>query len=187
MNNSQTSNLTVILTLLTIVVAIIGLADASYITYEEYSGVIPVCGQGFDCGKVLSSSWAHIGPVPISVFGMLFYTTMIVLGVLHYLEIPFESTRKQLKRLSDWKLAAISSFSKKSATQLAPHFNAYVAWLSWQKIAFLLSIAGALFTVYLVVLMAFVIKAWCLYCLVSATSSFTLFIIHSILRKITKS
>lgn len=71
------------LNLLLIFFSILGMADAGYITYEEFIlGVTPQCANipGFDCGAVLDSPWAYIGPIPLSVLGLGFYSVMFLLG-----------------------------------------------------------------------------------------------------------
>lgn len=153
-------------TLLVIGVSMIGIADSGYVTYEEFSGKIPVCGAGFDCGTVLQSKWAKIGPVPVSAFGLVFYASIFSLGILEYLAVPFPNKLFQKKFAFMQKLPKIGFF-----------FNE----ITWQKKAFLLSIAGMLFTIYLVFIMAFVLNAWCLFCLISAASTTTIFISQSIL------
>ncbi|NCS96970.1 MAG: hypothetical protein GW762_00050, partial [Candidatus Pacebacteria bacterium] len=52
-----------VLLLLHVILPIIGIVDSSFITYEEIMGIVPPCGNGFDCGAVLTSKYAHIGPV----------------------------------------------------------------------------------------------------------------------------
>lgn len=76
--------MTSLLQLLIIFLSMIGIADAGFITYEELMGVTPVCHVGsiFDCGAVLDSPWAHIGPVPLSVLGLGFYSTMFLIGAI---------------------------------------------------------------------------------------------------------
>lgn len=166
-----------ILSLLTIVISIIGLADSGYVTYEKLSGVVPACGAEFSCDTVLSSSYAYIGPIPISAFGFLFYGFMFVLGVLHYLDIPLTTTHLFKKNLTKIKAQAPVIISKH-----VPFIHEYLKNEPWQKIGFLSSIPGFLFTLYLVFIMAFVLEAWCLFCIVSAASSTSLFLLHSGLR-----
>lgn len=86
--------MTSLLHLAIIFLSILGIADAGYITYEEFSGVTPVCDVGnfFDCGAVLNSQWAHIGPIPLSLLGVGYYSTMFVLGAI-LLTVPAWRTR----------------------------------------------------------------------------------------------
>ncbi|MBP7842566.1 hypothetical protein KA017_01025, partial [Candidatus Woesebacteria bacterium] len=63
----------IFISLLFIIFSLVGIADASYITYEKFSGVVPDCGPGFDCGAVLNSKWSSIGPIPLSLLGLAYY------------------------------------------------------------------------------------------------------------------
>ncbi|MCD8484619.1 vitamin K epoxide reductase family protein [Candidatus Woesebacteria bacterium] len=74
-----------LLNLLLIFLSMVGLADSGYITYEEWANVPSICQNipGFDCGAVLDSAWAHIGPVPLSVLGFGFYATVFLLATYH--------------------------------------------------------------------------------------------------------
>ena len=134
------------LPLLLVVLALLGIFDASYLTYEKLAGVIPSCGAGFDCGEVLNSQWASIGPIPLSALGMLYYLTVFIVAILNFLEI----------KILDFLIPT-------------------------HKILLLLTSFGFLFSLVLVGLMAFVIKAWCLYCLVSAFLSTCLWITSMVL------
>jgi uncharacterized membrane protein len=126
--------------------SIVGIADASYLTYEKVSGQIPVCGQGFDCGSVLASPYAQIGPFPISVFGIFFYLSVFILSCSLFLGL----------KLKQFNLVTLIR---------------------------LLTSAGFGFSLILVGMMAFVIQAWCLYCLVSAATSTLLFSLSLLLPK----
>jgi uncharacterized membrane protein len=168
-----------ILSLLTIIISIIGLADSGYVTYEKFSGVIPACGAGFSCDTVLTSDYAYFGPIPISVFGFLFYGAMFILGIFHYLDLPLITTDLYKK-----KIAFLKKNTSKKTFEKVQLLHTYLQTEPWQFIAFLLSIAGFLFTLYLVFIMAFILKAWCLFCIISATSSTSLFAIHGLLRYI---
>lgn len=140
--------------LLLIIFSLIGLADASYITYEEFAGIIPPCSQGFQCEKVLTSDFAHIGPIPISLLGIFYYLTVFTLSICLYLDLDFKS------------IAAFKNtfFRKSSPLDLLQ----------------LITIGGLAFTLYLLLLMGVILKAWCLYCLISATTSVVLFLITQI-------
>lgn len=76
-----------LLILATIVLSLLGLLDAGYLTYEKLSGGLPPCGAGFDCGEVLSSEFSHIGPIPVSALGMMYYMTVLVIASTWLLEI----------------------------------------------------------------------------------------------------
>ena len=54
-------------------IALIGLAEATYLTALFLSGETAVCGHSADCFKVLGSVYAKIGPIPVSGLGALAY------------------------------------------------------------------------------------------------------------------
>ena len=55
------------------VIALVGLAEATYLTAMFLSGETAVCGESGDCFKVLGSSYAKIGPIPLSGLGAIAY------------------------------------------------------------------------------------------------------------------
>ena len=124
-----------------IIVSLLGLADASYITYEKFSGVVPTCVLTgiFKCSTVLESPWSSIGPIPLSLLGMGFYATVFLLA--SYLLLKKDAPAK------------LSTF------------------------LFSLAIFGFGFSIYLTVIQAFIIKAFCFFCVLSAVSSSLLFAI----------
>lgn len=67
------------------IIALLGIFDATYITYEKFSGRIVQCLPGFACAKVLESPWASIGPIPLSVVGLVFYATVLIFSSLFFL------------------------------------------------------------------------------------------------------
>ena len=54
-------------------ISMVGLAEATYLTAIFLSGETAVCGGSADCFQVLGSSYAKIGPVPVSGLGALAY------------------------------------------------------------------------------------------------------------------
>jgi len=69
-----------VLALVLVVFSILGVADASYLSWEKLSGTVPPCTASFKCDVVLSSEWSSVGVIPLSVFGILFYLTMLVVS-----------------------------------------------------------------------------------------------------------
>jgi uncharacterized membrane protein len=65
------------LRLAAIVLALLGLGVAAYLTYVHYEGVRPVCGLGGDCEKVQSSEWSKLAGVPVALLGLLAYATIL--------------------------------------------------------------------------------------------------------------
>ena len=151
-----------LLSLLFIILPILGIADSAYLTYEKYSGGSVVCGGGFNCNAVLLSDWASIGPLPVSILGLVYYTFLFLLGLSHYLEFDISKLLKTVTK--KFKITSVSSLNFASPLELM----------------LILTSFGLFFSIYLVLLMAFVIEAWCLYCLISALITTSLFLATSI-------
>lgn len=62
--------------------ALIGLGDALYLTVQDLTGQTLRCTIVSGCSEVLSSPYAHLGPVPLAVLGALAYFTVFSLAVL---------------------------------------------------------------------------------------------------------
>jgi uncharacterized membrane protein len=65
------------LRLAAIVLAVLGLGVAGYLTYVHYEGVRPVCGLGGNCEKVQTSEWSKLGGVPVALLGLLGYVAIL--------------------------------------------------------------------------------------------------------------
>ncbi len=136
---NQTSNTVAKLPLLAAVVALIGLADAIYLTIKHYTGEAVPCSIVEGCEQVLTSSYAEIAGIPLAIFGAAAYFVAFALAIL----AAFGNVR---------------------------------AWILFGVQAVLMTI----FTAWLVYLQAFVIEAFCQFCLLSAGTTLTLFIIYLI-------
>jgi uncharacterized membrane protein len=66
------------LRLAAIVLALVGLGVASYLTYVHYEDIHPVCGLGGDCVKVQTSEWSKLAGIPVAVLGLIAYATILV-------------------------------------------------------------------------------------------------------------
>jgi uncharacterized membrane protein len=64
------------------VLGILGLAVSSYLAYAHYREVSTICLQGMECDEVLSSSYASLYGVPLSVLGLIVYALVVLLGLL---------------------------------------------------------------------------------------------------------
>ena len=53
--------------------ALVGFADAAYLTATHYAGSSVFCGASGGCETVLSSEFATLGPVPIALIGAAYY------------------------------------------------------------------------------------------------------------------
>jgi uncharacterized membrane protein len=59
-----------------LILPILGILDAGYLTWQHYGNVLVVCPAYFtfiDCGQVLHSPYAILFGVPLAVWGLLFY------------------------------------------------------------------------------------------------------------------
>ncbi|MFA6105672.1 MAG: vitamin K epoxide reductase family protein [Patescibacteria group bacterium] len=69
-----------------LLLGIIGFLDASYLTIEHYRGIIPVCTVVTGCGTVLISKYSTVGPVPLALLGVAYYS-VIIFGALLFLDL----------------------------------------------------------------------------------------------------
>jgi|SRR5580704_16387362 uncharacterized membrane protein len=63
------------------VIALIGLAEATYLTVIFLTGETAVCGNSADCFKVLGSAYAKIGGIPVSGMGALAYFSVFTFAI----------------------------------------------------------------------------------------------------------
>jgi uncharacterized membrane protein len=66
-----------------IVLAVVGLAVAAYLTYVHYADIRPACTAGTSCVKVQTSVWSKVGGVPVALLGLIGYV-----GILASLLFP---------------------------------------------------------------------------------------------------
>lgn len=155
------NTLITVLALATVIVSLLGIVDTTYLTYEKFTGQTIKCGVGWDCGKVLSSQWSMVGPVPLSLLGVAFYTVMFLLSICFFLQLS-EQPLSWIK-----KLPVLTQLLSKAPL--------------WISLLMLASSIGFGCSLVFVSLMAFVIGAWCKFCVLSAVSSTLLFILCSAL------
>jgi uncharacterized membrane protein len=60
-----------------LLLALVGIGIAGYLTYVHYRGFAPICAVGQGCEKVQSSRYAKLAGVPVPLIGLLGY-----LGIL---------------------------------------------------------------------------------------------------------
>lgn len=139
----------VIVTLLIIVASLVGIADASYLTYQKSQASPPPCHPVFKCADVLNSPWSSIGPVPLPLLGVAFYVSVLISGIAYYLGLTHV----------------------KIGSRQVPMSGVLIG----------LGIFGSLFSLYLVTIMGIILKAWCLYCLISAVNCLILAVLTTTL------
>lgn len=122
-----------ILYALAALVALAGLADATYLTLAHLAGENVACGGSARCSEVLSSKYASLFGIPLAGLGAVGYFTAFSFATL----IAFGYARLGL----------------------------------WLGLTVLVMFLG---TVWLLYLQAFVLHAYCTYCLLSAACTFVL-------------
>jgi uncharacterized membrane protein len=75
-----------------IVLAFFGFLDSAYLAILHYKNVVPPCTI-HGCEAVLTSTYSMIGPIPLALFGVLFYLAVIIICLL----IVVEGMKKLLK------------------------------------------------------------------------------------------
>jgi uncharacterized membrane protein len=65
------------LRLVLLVIAVLGLALASYLTYIHYEDIKPLCTAGSSCIKVQSSIYSKLAGVPVALIGLLGYIAIV--------------------------------------------------------------------------------------------------------------
>ena len=115
------------------IVSLAGLADATYLTVQALTGETLGCGGSPDCFRVLGSSYARVGGVPVALLGAAAY-------------------------LSVFTFATFAAFGYARARTL------------------LIPTVGAMFlaTLWFLYVQAFLLHAYCRYCLFSAAITFLL-------------
>jgi uncharacterized membrane protein len=113
--------------------ALVGLADAIYLTIEHLTGQSVRCTITSGCDEVLSSTYASIGGIPLAAFGALAYFTVFSLATLA--AFGYQGVKPVLRLLVALMLVM-------------------ACWLLY--------------------LQAFVIQAFCQYCLLSAAVTLSL-------------
>jgi uncharacterized membrane protein len=60
-----------------LVLAVVGLGVATYLTYIHYAGIKPVCTAGQACIKVQTSEWSKLAGVPVALIGLVGYIAIV--------------------------------------------------------------------------------------------------------------
>jgi len=130
-------------------VALIGALGTAYLTVVKLAGGSAACPTS-GCEQVLSSPYATVFGLPLTLFGFLAYAAMGLMAVAP-LAIPSSQKEARLKA-ENW------------------------TWL----LLFAGAVAMVVFSAYLMYLLAFEIQALCLYCLGSALLTVTLLVLTMI-------
>jgi uncharacterized membrane protein len=60
-----------------IVLTVLGLVVASYVTYVHYAGIKPACTAGESCTKVQTSRYSELLGVPVALIGLIGYVAIL--------------------------------------------------------------------------------------------------------------
>jgi uncharacterized membrane protein len=60
-----------------LVLNVVGLAVAIYLTYIHYAGLNPICTGGGSCLEVQSSVWSKLAGVPVALIGLIGYVAIL--------------------------------------------------------------------------------------------------------------
>ncbi len=60
-----------------LVLSVVGVGVAIYLTYVHYSGTKPACTLGGSCLKVQTSQWSKLDGVPVALIGLIGYIAIL--------------------------------------------------------------------------------------------------------------
>jgi len=126
---------------LIVILSILGIFDTAYLTAERYLNSPVYCLVGGNCDKVLSSPYAVIYGIPLALFGLLFYFSVLIFAMI----FQFSETASRRRFIL--------------------------------RLLFALTCLALIFSGWLVYLQLFVIKAICVYCVLSAINITALFLV----------
>lgn len=70
---------------LLIILSLLGVLDAAYLTFEHFAGIVPPCSIHWwltDCGKVLGSKYSmFFGIIPLALLGVFQYIAELALSI----------------------------------------------------------------------------------------------------------
>jgi uncharacterized membrane protein len=61
-----------------IVLCLLGIADAGYLTYVHYSGIKVACLSSGGCETVQASQWAKLAGIPVALLGLIGYISILL-------------------------------------------------------------------------------------------------------------
>lgn len=82
-----------------LIVALVGFVDSTYLTVVHFHHTDLGCSIVTGCNEVLNSSYSNIGPIPLALFGALYYLIMF-LGMIFFIDKKNEKALQILSYLS---------------------------------------------------------------------------------------
>ncbi len=132
-------------------IATLGAIETAFLTWAELAGQVEAICPTTGCKQVLGSPYAMVFGQPLTLFGCLGYTAMVMLAIAPLFLNQDEQKERRLT-VEQWT----------------------------QFLLFTTSTVMVVGSAYLVYLMAFKIEAFCPYCLISACLSLSLFVLSII-------
>ena len=85
-----------------LLLSLIGIGICIYLVYVHYSGINPVCLPGTECEVVLTSKYAQMWGIPLSIPGLLLYIGLFITSLWLLLK---RAQRKELAAIGHYTLA----------------------------------------------------------------------------------
>ena len=65
------------------VLALLGLGESIYLTYDHFTGTLPVCAShgAIDCQKVTTSAQSHVFGIPVALLGLIYFVFVVAVNV----------------------------------------------------------------------------------------------------------
>ncbi|MBX4204895.1 MAG: vitamin K epoxide reductase family protein [Candidatus Doudnabacteria bacterium] len=92
-----------------LVLAVVGLMDAVYLTAKDLLHSQVTCSVLSGCNEVLGSKYAHIGPIPVALVGAGYYALLVGLAGW-FLQHMRQSTVRHMKYITTLGLLASVGF-----------------------------------------------------------------------------
>lgn len=145
--------------------SLVGLTDTIYLTVKHFSGGIVPCSLTNGCEQVLNSSYATIGGLPL--IGL----------ALRSLQKVSPSLYATIAGLPLAAVGALAYFCAFSLATLAIFSNQIARTLLFYLVVLMLA-----FSIWLFIVQAFMLHAYCQFCLLSATTTLLLTIVVTLER-----
>lgn len=151
------------------ILGFLGFLDSTYLTINHYKNALPPCHLKTGCETVLTSQYSTISGVPIALIGAVFY-----LAVMGFAIILLQSKEGKVSKVS--KVPNVPKGERKAFDTFGtfPSFDTF-------KILVLLISSGFIVSLILLFIQAFVLRAFCQYCLISEAISTLLLIFGVVL------
>lgn len=92
------------------IISFLGFLDSAYLAILHYKNAIPPCSVTNGCETVLTSKYAMVGPLPVSLLGAFFYLAVILLCILIITNYPSAGKQGKKMLLDTFYFLAVSGF-----------------------------------------------------------------------------